>query len=75
LHCCGIALAAGGQSIVEELEMYRLSGIAFDLGELASNKGAQVYRVPADTDPTRFDKIVIYCRKYSVPLGIADLKR
>ncbi len=55
--------------------MYRLSGIAFDLGELASNKGAQVYRVPADTDPTRFDKIVIYCRKYSVPLGIADLKR
>ena len=48
---------------------------AVDLGELASKKGAQVYSVPAGTDPARFDKIVIYCRKYSVPLGIADLKR
>ena len=44
-----------------------------DFEPLRSNTGAQVYLVPAGVDPTAYDEIYIWCRKYSVPLGVAKL--
>ncbi|HUS56012.1 MAG TPA: DM13 domain-containing protein [Thermohalobaculum sp.] len=46
---------------------------ATDFEPLRSNTGAQVYKVPADIDPTAFDEVYIWCRQYSVPLGVAQL--
>ena len=46
---------------------------ATDFEPLRSNSGAQVYKVPANVDPTAYDEVYIWCRKYSVPLGVAKL--
>lgn len=45
-----------------------------DFELLRANSGAQVYKVPAEIDPTEFDNVFIWCRQYSVPLGIATIK-
>ena len=44
-----------------------------DFEPLRSNDGAQVYKVPAGVDPADYDEVYIWCRKYSVPLGVAKL--
>ena len=44
-----------------------------DFEPLRANSGAQVYRVPADIDPGQFDEVYIWCRKFSVPLGVAKI--
>ncbi|MEM7507446.1 MAG: DM13 domain-containing protein [Pseudomonadota bacterium] len=44
-----------------------------DFEELRANSGEQVYKVPAEIDPESFDTVVIWCRKFSVPLGHALL--
>ncbi len=44
-----------------------------DFEPLKSNTGAQVYKVPADVDPAAYDEVYIWCRQYSVPLGVAKL--
>ena len=46
---------------------------ATDFEPLRSKSGAQVYKVPAKVDPTAYDEVYIWCRKYSVPLGVAKL--
>ena len=45
-----------------------------DFEPLRANSGAQVYTVPAGIDAAGFDTVVIWCRKFSVPLGYAALK-
>ena len=44
------------------------------LAHLKSYKGAQSYKVPAHLNPADFKRVYIWCRRYSVPLGYADLK-
>ena len=44
-----------------------------DFEILRANAGEQVYKVPADIDPSTFDDVLIWCRKFSVPLGVAAL--
>lgn len=44
-----------------------------DFEPLRSNAGAQVYKVPAGIDPDEYDEVYIWCRKYSVPLGVAQI--
>ena len=44
-----------------------------DFEPLRQNAGEQVYKVPADINPEEFDTVVIWCRKFSVPLGHALL--
>ena len=44
-----------------------------DFEPLRQNAGAQVYTVPADINPDDYDTVFIWCRKYSVPLGSANL--
>ena len=46
---------------------------ATDFEPLHSLTGAQVYKVPADIDPTLYTEVYIWCRQYSVPLGVAQL--
>jgi len=41
---------------------------------LARNNGAQTYKIPANIDPTKYKKVILYCEKFSVPLGVAKLK-
>lgn len=44
-----------------------------DFEPLRQNAGKQVYQVPEGIDPEAFDTVVIWCRKFSVPLGYAKL--
>ena len=46
---------------------------ATDFEVLRSNTGEQVYKVPAGVDPADFTDVFIWCRKFSVPLGVAAL--
>ena len=46
---------------------------ATDFHRLRSNTGAQVYKVPADIDAGAYDEVYIWCRRYSVPLGVARI--
>lgn len=46
---------------------------ASDLGELTSKTGVQVYIVPASVNVDDFNEVYIWCRKFSVPLGVATL--
>ena len=48
---------------------------ATDFEPLRSKSGAQVYKVPAGIDPTAYDEVYIWCRQYSVPLGVAQLSK
>ena len=45
-----------------------------DLGLLTGNIGDQNYVIPADIDLDRFDTAVIWCRRFSVGFGAADLR-
>ncbi len=44
------------------------------ISHLAKNKGRQVYEVPAAVDSGAYNEIYVWCERYSVPLGVADLK-
>lgn len=44
------------------------------IGELASTKGEQLYPIPAGMDVSQFNEIYIWCEKFSVPLGVAQLR-
>ena len=38
-------------------------------------KGAQEYQIPAGTDLAKFNQVWLWCEKFDVPLGVANLKR
>ena len=44
-----------------------------DFEQLRANSGAQVYQVPDAIDPAAHDAVYIWCRRYSVPLGVAEI--
>ncbi|MDX2264877.1 MAG: DM13 domain-containing protein [Hyphomicrobiales bacterium] len=44
-----------------------------ELGKLRRLNGAQVYAVPAGVDPSKYSEVFIWCKPYSVPLGVARL--
>ena len=43
--------------------------------ELRSNKGKQVYEVPASIDASKYNEVWIWCQQYNVPLGVAAIKK
>ncbi|AKZ53296.1 putative secreted protein [Streptomyces ambofaciens ATCC 23877] len=45
------------------------------LGKLKGNKGSQNYRVPGDVDPTRYTSVSIWCDRFDVSFGAAELAR
>jgi hypothetical protein len=44
-----------------------------ELGALKGNQGDQVYALPADVDPGDYTSVSIWCRRFSVSFGAADL--
>ncbi|MEU8890566.1 DM13 domain-containing protein [Streptomyces sp. NPDC048442] len=46
---------------------------AVELGRLKGNRGNQNYAVPAGTDPVGYRSVVIWCARFSVSFGAADL--
>lgn len=44
-----------------------------DLGPLKGNKGNQNYAIPADVDITELSSVTIWCDRFSVSFGAADL--
>ena len=44
-----------------------------DLGALKGNQGNQNYRIPADTDLTDLTSVSIWCDRFSVSFGAAEL--
>lgn len=47
---------------------------AADLGKLVKINGLQAYVIPARVNVANYDEVYIWCRKFSVPLGVARLK-
>ncbi|MFE0808473.1 DM13 domain-containing protein [Streptomyces sp. NPDC058848] len=45
------------------------------LGKLKGNKGSQNYTVPADIDPSRYTSVSIWCDRFDVSFGAAELAR
>ncbi|MGW1953012.1 DM13 domain-containing protein [Streptomyces sp. NPDC001920] len=45
------------------------------LGKLKGNKGSQNYVVPADVDPARYSSVSIWCDRFDVSFGAAELAR
>ena len=45
------------------------------LGRLKGNKGSQNYAVPEDTDPARYRSVSIWCDRFDVSFGAAELTR
>ena len=41
---------------------------------LRSNTGKQEYTQPASIDPATYNEIWVWCERFSVPLGVAELK-
>ena len=44
-----------------------------NLGELKANKGNQNYEIPDDTDLSKYNKVLIWCKSFSVLFGSAEL--
>jgi hypothetical protein len=45
------------------------------LGRLKGNKGSQNYAVPDDIDPARYRSVSIWCDRFDVSFGAAELAR
>ncbi|WP_261717615.1 DM13 domain-containing protein [Streptomyces sp. FZ201] len=50
-------------------------GLHVSLGKLKGNKGSQNYVVPADLDLTRYSSVSIWCDRFDVSFGAAELVR
>lgn len=46
---------------------------ALNLGELKSNKGSQEYIIPAGTDLSQFNSVLVHCEAYSILWGAGQL--
>ncbi|MFC4068589.1 DM13 domain-containing protein [Actinoplanes subglobosus] len=44
-----------------------------ELGKLKGNRGDQVYRLDAGTDPAAFRSVTIWCKRFAVSFGAAEL--
>jgi hypothetical protein len=45
-----------------------------NLGRLKGNQGNQNYRIPADVDLSRYTSVSIWCDRFNVSFGAAELK-
>ncbi|MFE0254374.1 DM13 domain-containing protein [Streptomyces sp. NPDC059010] len=50
-------------------------GKHISLGRLKGNKGSQNYTVPEDIDPARYRSVSIWCDRFDVSFGAAELTR
>ncbi|WAU81970.1 DM13 domain-containing protein [Streptomyces sp. Qhu-G9] len=50
-------------------------GAYVSLGKLKGNKGSQNYPLPTDVDPSRYTSVSIWCDRFDVSFGAAELVR
>ncbi|MFJ8635709.1 DM13 domain-containing protein [Streptomyces sp. NPDC093568] len=50
-------------------------GLHVSLGKLKGNKGSQNYAVPQDVDLSRYSSVSIWCDRFDVSFGAAELAR
>ncbi|MGW0842731.1 DM13 domain-containing protein [Streptomyces sp. NPDC002787] len=48
-------------------------GAYISLGRLKGNKGSQNYPLPDDVDPSRYTSVTIWCDRFDVSFGAAEL--
>jgi hypothetical protein len=48
-------------------------GVYLEVGRLKANHGTQVYEVPAGTDVNVFHSVTIWCKRFAVSFGAAEL--
>jgi hypothetical protein len=48
-------------------------GAWLELGRLKGNQGNQVYEIPPDVDPAAYSSVSIWCKRFSVSFGAAEL--
>jgi len=48
-------------------------GAAFEVARLKGNIGSQNYELPADLDLSKFKSVAIYCKRFSVMFGSAQV--
>jgi hypothetical protein len=48
-------------------------GMYVEVGRLKANHGTQVYAVPAGTDVSTFPSVTIWCKRFAVSFGAAEL--
>ena len=46
-----------------------------ELGKLKGKEGDQNYEIPAGTDLTKFDAVLIYCERFNAVFGVATLEK
>ena len=61
----------GGASADGDSSLFDLD--FFDLGDLKGNIGSQNYEIPVEVDLDRYDTVVIWCVRFGVAFGAADL--
>lgn len=54
--------------------LFGTEGEFVDLGQLKGNIGDQNYEIPEDVDLDKFNTVVIWCRRFSVSFGAADIR-
>ncbi len=45
-----------------------------EISKLKNNNGEQTYEVPSGVNAENYDQVFIWCRKYNVPLGVAQIE-
>jgi hypothetical protein len=45
-----------------------------ELGKLKGNRGDQVYPIAADVDLSAYRSVTIWCKRFSVSFGAAELR-
>jgi hypothetical protein len=63
------------REVVEGLAGWRVfdDGEWVELGRLKGNRGDQAYRIPATVDPAAFRSVSIWCKRFAVSFGAAEL--
>ncbi|RKR86476.1 electron transfer DM13 [Micromonospora pisi] len=64
------------QRVVAGTAGWRLfdDGEWFEVARLKGNRGDQVYELPPSIDPTAFRSVSIWCKRFAVSFGAAELK-
>ncbi|GAA3773925.1 DM13 domain-containing protein [Plantactinospora mayteni] len=64
------------QPVVSGVAGWRVfdDGVWLEVARLKGNRGDQVYDLPASVDPADFRSVSVWCKRFSVSFGAAELK-
>jgi hypothetical protein len=74
LELAGLATSDGPDVRVWLTDGSAKPGAYLELGRLKGNRGDQAYPIPADADLTAFRSVDIWCARFSVSFGAAELR-